>query len=81
VHQIHHNERSVDWIHVLWEAFQVVDGLAKHRLSLNVDFKSFNIVSRLIYLPLWADSACISFPRVFYFILGVLSRLPTKKNS
>ncbi|MCI48615.1 ribonuclease H protein, partial [Trifolium medium] len=33
VHQIHLNERSVDWIHVFREANQVVDRLAKHGLS------------------------------------------------
>jgi hypothetical protein len=64
-HQIHQNERSADWIHVLWEANQVADWLANNELSLNVDLIFFNVVSSLISLPLWADSVCISFPRGF----------------
>jgi hypothetical protein len=65
VHQTHHNDDSIEWSYVLREANQVVDRLAKHGLSLNIIFKIFNVIPRLIFLPLWVDSACISFPRGF----------------
>jgi ribonuclease HI len=52
VHQIHHNDNSIEWSHVLREANQVADRLAKHGLSLNIDFKIFNVVPSLISLPL-----------------------------
>jgi hypothetical protein len=51
---------------VLREANQVADDrLAKHGLSLNIDFKIFNVVPSLIYLPLWTDSVCISLSHGF----------------
>jgi ribonuclease HI len=49
-HQIRQNERSVDWIHVLREANQAADRLAKRELSLNVDFNFFDVVHNLIFL-------------------------------
>jgi hypothetical protein len=50
VHRIHQNERSLDWIHVLREANQAADRLAKRELSLNVDFNFFDVVHNLIFL-------------------------------
>jgi hypothetical protein len=39
----------------------VADRLVKHGLSLNINLKIFNVVPSSISLPLWADSAHISF--------------------
>jgi hypothetical protein len=52
IHEVHHQSDLVEWQHVLREVNQVADLLAKHELTLNVDFNIFNFVRSFASLPL-----------------------------
>jgi len=53
------------WNHILWEANQIVDRLAKHVLGIDINFYVYIFASDFIVLELRADLAQTCFPRGF----------------
>lgn len=52
----------VSWSHTLREANQVVDALSKYGLSMNVQFRIFDVIPSFIALPIMADVSSTHFP-------------------
>lgn len=56
---------NIKWSHVLQEANQVADRLAKRGLSLDFRYQIFDTLPSFLILPCLADRSLVSFPRGF----------------
>lgn len=67
IHRIHQGSNSIRWKHILREANQVANCLAKFGLDLDSQFRIFYVSPSFIYKynALRADAHCICFPRGF----------------
>lgn len=74
---------NVRWSHVLREANQVADRLAKRDLSLDVRYQVFDTLPLFLTLPCLAHRSLVSFPCGFQFVFvwAVSSFLFIKKKT
>lgn len=54
----------VSWNHTLREANQVMDALSKYGLSMDAQYRVFDVIPSIIALPILADVSSTHFPRV-----------------